>query len=384
LNEKTIPVNINVFPIWSEDLYFGAILILRELFKPSKITNPKTSNFARYTFQNIITRNDDMLNIINTMREICPLDCNILLEGESGVGKELFAHSIHSASNRSKGPFVAINCASLPPSLVESELFGYEKGTFTGALNQGNAGKFELANTGTIFLDEIGELPIEIQSKMLRILDTHRILRLGSNTERELDIRVIVATNRNLEEEVAKGNFRGDLYYRINVIKFVIPPLRRRQDDIPLLADEFVRIENKKNVLQTGPKNLAPEVYSYLCSYPWPGNIRELQNIIIRTYYFCKTKIIGKQDLPDFILKTMPDIKDETLTAVQPRCIPVNNAVKLLSVKELERKRIEEAILKVGSIRHAGELLGISRSTIYRKAKAYGLTRYIKLKQPEE
>lgn len=170
----------------------------------------------------------------------------MLITGESGTGKELFAHSIHNSSNRCKGPFIAINCAALPKDLVESELFGYEKSAFTGASKEGNPGKFELANRGTIFLDEIGELPLEIQSKLLRVLDNHTITRIGGNFERKLDVRVIAATNRNLNEEINKNNFRSDLYYRLNVFNVRLIPLRERTEDIELCADYFLQRLNDK------------------------------------------------------------------------------------------------------------------------------------------
>ncbi len=211
----------------------------------------------------------------------------------------MFAHSIHNFSSRRKGPFIAINCAALPKDLVESELFGYEKSAFTGASKDGNPGKFELANKGTIFLDEIGELPLEIQSKLLRVLDNHTITRIGGNYERKLDVRVIAATNRNLNEEINKNNFRGDLYYRLNVFNVRLIPLRERPEDIELCADYFLQRLNDKNPGIN--KSFDKDFINSIVNYNWPGNVRELENVIQRAYYLSKDEIIKYSFIPEYI-----------------------------------------------------------------------------------
>lgn len=257
VGEHHISCNISIFPIVVEQHPEGAVLLLRRSRSINALANQVMGNQARYAFDSIITQAPQILRTIQTMESIAATNCTVLLEGESGTGKELFAHAIHSASNRKNGPFIAVNCASLPHSLVESELFGYEKGAFTGALGQGNPGKFELADGGTVFLDEIGELPLEIQSKLLRVLDTHRIFRIGGKTEKHLDIRVIAATNRDLQREVRNFNFREDLYYRINVLSFHIAPLRERIGDVPILANYFIEEINRRG--EQHSKIISPE-----------------------------------------------------------------------------------------------------------------------------
>ncbi len=254
---------------------------------------------SKYTFESIITNNKRMLSVIEEAKKIAENECSVLITGESGTGKELFAHSIHNSSNRCKGPFIAINCAALPKDLVESELFGYEKSAFTGASKEGNPGKFELANRGTIFLDEIGELPLEIQSKLLRVLDNHTITRIGGNYERKLDVRVIAATNRNLNEEINKNNFRGDLYYRLNVFNVRLIPLRERPEDVELCADYFLQRLNDKN--QRMDKSFDKDFINLIKDYNWPGNVRELENVIQRAYYLSKDEIINYSFIPEYI-----------------------------------------------------------------------------------
>jgi transcriptional regulator with PAS, ATPase and Fis domain len=294
-------------------------------------------------------------------------DCTILIDGESGTGKELFAHSIHSYSNRRKGPFIAVNCASLPHALVESELFGYEKGSFTGALGQGNPGKFELANGGTIFLDEIGELPLEIQAKLLRVLDTHRISRLGGKTEKRLDVRVIAATNRNLRQEVKKMNFREDLYYRLNVLTFSIPPLHNRKDDIPLLIERFLSDLNTKSRNISGgicPKFIDEDCIACLCSYNWPGNVRELQNTILRAYYCSgNNSLITKEHLPETIVRYIPF--QQNLNVQSTSSITFSSEEKEVLIDAIKTCN--------GNVELAAKNLDISRATFYRKVKRHGI-----------
>jgi transcriptional regulator with PAS, ATPase and Fis domain len=303
-----------------------------------------------------------MKKIIETAKKAAKSDCNILIEGESGTGKELFAQAIHNYSKRSKGPFIAVNCASIPRELVESELFGYERGAFTGANKEGKPGKFELADNGTIFLDEIGELPYEVQSKLLRVLDNHKIVRVGGTEEKKLNVRVIAATNRNLSEEVNKKNFRNDLYYRINVIKINIPPLRERKGDIELLAKVFVERLNRYNALSVSDyKVLSESFIERLMNYNWPGNVRELQNVIDRAYYLTEGKVIIEEYFPENI--------SENSNAQQ------ENNTTIFPIEVIEEKNIREALkIAKGNILKAAEMLNLSRATIYRKIKKYNIS----------
>ncbi|MCK4260621.1 MAG: sigma-54 factor interaction domain-containing protein [Halanaerobiales bacterium] len=213
VGKNRIECSLKISPVVKNNHHLGVVLVARKLDSIRSDVTKIAGYSSTYTFDNIITKNHNMLSLINTAKKIAMNDCPVLIQGESGTGKELFAHSLHNASPRHKGPFIAINCAALPKDLVESELFGYERGAFTGAAKEGNPGKFELANRGTIFLDEIGELPLDIQAKLLRVLDNYEITRLGGKNKRKLDIRIITATNRNLSEEVLIKNFRQDLFY---------------------------------------------------------------------------------------------------------------------------------------------------------------------------
>lgn len=234
-------------PVKLQDSIIGAIISIRDTRHIHKLVNNVVGYKASYTFDDIITKNQKMKSIIELAKKASESDCSILIDGNSGTGKELFAQAIHNHSNRCHGPFVAVNCAAIPRELVESELFGYEKGAFTGASKGGYPGKFELADGGTIFLDEIGELPLDIQSKLLRVLDNLKIMRVGGTHEKKIDIRVLAATNRNLSEEVSNKNFRGDLYYRLNVINVHLIPLKDRVEDVEALTNCFVDKLNIKN-----------------------------------------------------------------------------------------------------------------------------------------
>lgn len=355
IGSRSIVCTVTVLPIWMRGQNTGTVIFLRESRVMSRLANHFVGNRARYSFSDILTEDEGLRTLMGTMEGIAKTDCSVLLEGESGTGKELFAHSLHSASSRFQGPFVVVNCASLPRSLVESELFGYEKGSFTGANSAGNPGKFELADGGTIFLDEIGELPLEIQAKLLRVLDNHRIMRIGGRTERPLDVRVVAATNRNLYEEVQNRNFRADLYFRINVVKFDIPPLRRRGGDALLLAENFLRQINNKEGQQ---KRLGRDFREAVRRYPWPGNVRELQNAVVRAFYCSVGEEIGAQDLPAEVLEQISSSEEETL--------------RLRGIEAFERQEILEALEQShGDVVAAGKSLGISKSTIYRRIKKY-------------
>ena len=360
VGEHHISCNISIFPIVVEQHPEGAVLLLRRSRSINVLANQVMGNQARYAFDSIITQAPQILRTIQTMESIAATNCTVLLEGESGTGKELFAHAIHSASNRKNGPFIAVNCASLPHSLVESELFGYEKGAFTGALGQGNPGKFELAHGGTVFLDEIGELPLEIQSKLLRVLDTHRIFRIGGKTEKHLDIRVIAATNRDLQREVRNFNFREDLYYRINVLSFHIVPLRERVGDVPVLANYFIDEINRRG--ERNSKIISPECMRILEQHTWPGNVRELQNVILRAYYCSgKSEAILPEHLPDDLLHPLSNTQEQQLK-------------QYFGEDSAQKEKIERVLAQCnGDTKRACQQLGVSRATLYRYLSYYNL-----------
>lgn len=352
-----VSCNISCTPTRINDQFRGALLLIRESKAVNSLVNHLAGNTAHYTFDSIITQDKTVLQAMEIMKSVASTDCTVLLEGESGTGKELFAHAIHSVSHRKNGPFIAVNCASLPHSLVESELFGYEKGAFSGALGQGNPGKFELADGGTIFLDEVGELPLEIQAKLLRVLDTHRAYRLGGKREKTLNIRVIAATNRNLALEIQNFNFRADLYYRLNVLSFYIPPLRERTGDAALLAEYFLQELNRKNLQESRNfyKEFSKEFLERIRAYSWPGNVRELQNVVLRAYY-CS----GGE--PVIEAKYLPE-------ALRPQAEPV-----LEGGGSEEYERMARLMARChGSTELAAQELGMSRATCYRKLKELGI-----------
>ena len=363
IGSRSIPCAITVLPIHTHGKYMGTVLFFQESRTIARLTGQMAGNQSHYTFDDIVTKDENMKRMIQMIGDVAKTDCTILLEGESGTGKELFAHSIHMASGRAKGPFVAVNCASLPGSLAESELFGYEKGAFTGANGTGNPGKFELANGGTIFLDEIGELPLEIQAKLLRVLDNHQVMRIGGRSERPLDVRVLAATNRDLYTEVQKQNFRSDLYFRINVIRFEIPPLNKRGKDVLVLADKFLHELNRKENGVT--KKYTSAFVNMLMSYHWPGNVRELHNVIVRAYYCSSGSDIDVESLPSEITQLREAAKKNEIVSVLPD-------EDLNNVQKFEKLQIAEAMERNhGDAAAAGAELGFSKSTIYRRIRKY-------------
>ncbi len=318
--------------------------------------NKVTGNCGKYTFDSIYTQDPGMKRVICLAQKFSRYDGYVLIEGESGTGKELFAQAIHNGSSRSDGPFVAVSCPSLPRDYIESELFGYEKGALTGALKEGNPGKFELANDGTLFLDEIGEMPLEFQAKLLRAVETLQIQRLGGKQDKKLNVRIIAATNRNLRLEAEYGHFRKDLYYRLNVLKIDIPPLRSRTKDICYCAQKFLNRLNEKYPEMS--KEMHPEFLEELEKYSWPGNVRELQSFIERVFYVSNNKILTEEDF-----YTMMFQNDITYT---------NN---ILDIEENdEREAILEALINSrGSVEKAAMELGYSRASCYRKVKKLGI-----------
>jgi len=320
----------------------------------------------------IITRSPVMKPVMQMVRQVAPTDSIVLLQGESGTGKELLARALHSFSSRREAPFVAVNCAALPEGLIESELFGHEKGAFTGAFSR-RPGKFEAAHGGTIFLDEIGELPMLAQSKLLRVLQEGEIQRVGSVNTIKVDSRVVCATNVNVEQAVREGRFREDLYYRVNVVAIRVPPLRDRFQDIPVLAQYYFDFFRRR--IATSARELSPEAMQCMNQYHWPGNIRELRNVIERAVVLSHGSVIGPSDLPIEIANKHPsDRRTAVNGAATPGSEESTEDGKVCSLAEMEKRHIRTVMeLTGGNKQKAAQLLGISRTTLYEKLKVYAL-----------
>jgi len=317
---------------------------------------------AKYSFSNIIGRSKPMQEVFELIRVIADSDASVLIQGESGTGKELVASAIHYNSPRRARPYIRVSCASLPESLIESELFGYERGAFTGA-SERRIGRFEAANGGTLFLDEIGELPLAFQIKLLRVLQEHQIERLGSNKAIDVDVRIVAASLRPLEEEIAEGQFRQDLFFRINTATIQLAPLRERREDISLLAQVFLREFAEKRGKDV--EGFSDEVMEAFDAYDWPGNVRELRNAVERALLFCRSPQVNIADLPNNFhsLKSMRTVRS------------AGDVVKLHeAVVRAEISAIRDALAATGGRRtKAADLLGVSRKTLWEKTKAYGL-----------
>ncbi len=311
-------------------------------------------NGTSYTIGNIVCNNERIAKLKTQALQVARSNSTVLITGESGTGKELFAHSIHNASNRRKEPFIKVNCSAIPGELAESELFGYEDGAFTGARKQGKPGKFELAGGGTIFLDEIGDMPLLLQSKLLRVIQEKEVERVGDVKTRRVDVRIIAATNKDLRRLVVEGKFREDLYFRLNVIDLKIPPLRERRLDIPVLVDSFIRKYNNSFTKRVdGITDAALEV---LVHYNWPGNIRELENVIERMLNYVECGLIDLQDLPEEI-RQAEKISGKTGQSLIGQ-----------SLANIEQEAIKTALAEAqGNKSKAARLLGISRSKLYEK-----------------
>lgn len=331
----------------------------------ARITGAK----ARFSFKDIIGKEPAFMEAVNLSRIAAQSNANVLIEGESGTGKEMFAHAIHQASMRSSGPLVIVNCASLPRSLIESELFGYESGSFTGAKKEGFPGKFEQANGGTIFLDEIAEMPLDMQSKLLRVLQDHTFTRIGGTKNITVDTRVIAATNKNLLTEIRNNNFREDLYYRLNVLCIHTPSLRERLEDIPILVESFVR----KNAAQHGRTipEIDAEVFQVFRQYQWPGNVRELENVIERAIIVSRSNRITLADLPNYIVNSLQQAQKDS---DPPSPIEQSVQPEIRDLESIEKEQIRKALREAeGNISYCAKMLGISRNTLYRKMKQYSL-----------
>ena len=314
----------------------------------SEVKHLKAQLDEKYGMNGIVGNSPAMQKVFRMIRQAAPTDATVLIQGPSGTGKELVARAIHNLSNRSKGPFVAVEFAAISPNLLESEMFGHEKGAFTGAVSR-RIGRFEAANHGTIFLDEISEMPLELQVKLLRVLQEREFQRVGSNETVKCDIRIVAATNRDLAAYVKEGKFREDLYYRLNVIDMRLPALKERTGDVPLLVNRYLR--------EFGGKSVSPDAMRLLESYQWPGNVRELRNAVEKMCVLSSSGEIGVDDVPD-------EMKREI-----PMALSVSG-----TLGETEKAKILAVLEEVGGNRtKAAERLGISRRTIYRKLEEYGL-----------
>ena len=314
----------------------------------------------RFDFSNIIGRSTAMQKMLETVALVAPTEATVLIQGESGTGKELVANAIHQNSPRNSQPLIKINCAALPETLLESELFGHEKGAYTGATGA-RKGRFQLAHKGTIFLDEIAEMPLALQPKILRVLQEREFEPIGSSKTIKVDTRIITATNRDLQDEIQAGRFREDLYYRINVVSITAPALRDRRDDIPLLADYFLKRFSDKN--KKSINRFSPRAMDLLMRYDWPGNIRELENAVERAVIMTRGHSIAPEELPGNLRR--PDVENEVEATGPPAQV---------SLKQAEKEIILNTLKETGGNRtHTAKILGISRRTLQLKLKEYGV-----------
>ncbi|HET55515.1 MAG TPA: PAS domain-containing protein [Ignavibacteria bacterium] len=354
---RRIPIRVNsAILINNKNEKIGAVETFLDI---SEIKNLSEHLDEKFKYENIVGKNKEIKQIINVLESVAQTDSSVLITGESGTGKELAARAIHLNSSRRTGPFAAVNCSAFAESLIESELFGHEKGAFTGAVKT-KVGRFELAQSGTLFLDEIGDLSITVQTKLLRVLETKEIERVGANKTFKIDTRIIAATNKDLEKEIEAGRFREDLYYRINVMNIHLPPLRERKDDLPILVNHFIEKFNSK--FGRNIKHFSSSAFDILMDYKFPGNIRELENVIEHCFVLCSSDVIQIEHLPkrlrerDFHLAT-------------------NNASNSLShIKDAERNIIINILQKHnGNRSKTAEELNIHPTTLWRKMKKFNL-----------
>lgn len=360
--KNKLMLTLSTYPIISsqKDL-MDIVMVFKDVKKVRKLANRIMGRKAIYTFDKIIGENKQFKRGVEFAKKVADSRSGILIQGESGTGKELFAQAIHNHSSRREEAFVAMNCGAIPKTLIEAELFGYEEGAFTGAKTSGNPGKFEIADGGTLFLDEIGEMPLDMQTRLLRVLEEGTISRVGSNKACVVDVRIIAATNKNLQEEVSKGNFRKDLYYRLNVLPILLPPLRQRKDDLPLLIDYFTQRLSKR--LNKKPLMLTEPQLAGLMAYDWPGNVRELENFI--------ELMMHTEAVPaEFHHEQLPHP-----AMAAPALVPsAPGPSEDLPLAEIQRRHILQVLNKYnGNISLSAKALGIARNTLYRNLELMGL-----------
>ncbi len=364
-NELTLRDLSRSFPAVARHLQRGgeaAAGTLGEVAAPRASTIVAPLDASRMTFGDIVGRSPRLAEVVRLARSYSQKDANVLLQGETGTGKEMLARAIHNEGTRAGGLFVAVNCAAIPLELAESELFGYERGAFTGARNEGQRGKFEIAHEGTLFLDEVDSMPLPVQAKILRAVETKRVSRINGRREIAVDVRIIAAANRRLGEEVLAGRFRKDLFYRLNVLRLVIPALRDMREDVPLILDAFLAAFAAE--LGTGVKVLSDDALARLLAYDWPGNVRELRNCVEYLYNTVDGEMILLRHLP-------PEISEASAgaaAAAAPGPAPER-------FESLERQFLVDTLRRLGGDpMEAAKALGVSRATIYRKLKKHGLT----------
>lgn len=357
---ETIKCNVTWRPLRGsneEETICGSVIVFHEGRRIHNLIQRMTGARARVTFSDLIGKNEAFLDAVSMAKAAASSSYNVLITGESGTGKDLLAQAIHNMSPRRAQPFVAINCVAIPRDLIGSELFGYAGGAFTGAKSQGNAGKFELADQGTLFLDEIGEMPLGMQATLLRVLENHEVVRIGGNEVIPVNVRIIAATNKDLLQEVERGNFRSDLYYRLNVMTIYLPALRDRREDIPTLARYFV--DKCNEAMGKRVKEIDPEVMAIFLEYAWPGNIRELQNVIERAVNLATGSALTVELLP---------------VQMRYKQVPVLPQRELAPIKSLEEQVIRNYLEKFhGNKTMVAKELGFSRSTLYRKLREYAI-----------
>lgn len=353
--KNKLQFNLSAYPIYNSEAKINEIVfVFQEVKKMRKLASKIMSGQAVYTFDKIIGENQNFTRTVEYSKKISDSRSTILIMGESGTGKEVFAQSIHNYSSRSDEPFIAVNCGAIPRNLIESELFGYEEGSFTGAKRGGYSGKFEIADGGSIFLDEIGEMPIDMQTKLLRAIEEGVITRIGGSMPIPVDVRIIAATNKNLKLEVERGNFRKDLYYRLNVLPIYLPPLRERKEDIPLLLDYFMKSISKH--LNKKYVNVPEDYLKYLIEYTWPGNIRELENVV--------ELIINTESIP-MNLEAKNSNTCQNLMGFDEEDMKLDFVEQQHIIKTLKKYK--------GNITTVSKVLGIGRNTLYRKIEKYDI-----------
>lgn len=383
---------VNITPIFKEGVFCGAVSVFKDITEITVVQREleKTQRLSHSIFKalsaekpslprefsHIVGEDPAFLRCLKMAEIVAPTDATVLIEGESGAGKEVFVQAIRSLSGKRSRTFVSMNCSAIPETLIESELFGYTAGSFTGASRSGKAGKFELADGGTIFLDEIGEMPLFMQSKLLRVLQSGEIQKIGSDKVQKVDVRVIAATNRDLKQMVADGKFREDLYFRLNTFKIVIPPLRKRPGDILLLANHFLDIFSEKYHKRL---SFFPGTASVLQKSPWSGNVRQLESCVEYAVIVAGGNVILPEDLPDELLQGQDgdgypaELPEKEQEAPSARERDVSSLRR--DIQQIERERMREALEKAqGNKTRAMELLGISRRTFYKKYKLYGFS----------
>ncbi|MGG3989400.1 sigma-54-dependent Fis family transcriptional regulator [Bacillus smithii] len=357
-SRKNYHVMVDKIPIYKDKQWIGSMIMMKEIHKVRQFVNHLSGNQAKITFDDIIGQHPLFIQKIQEAKLAARTDSNVLILGESGTGKEMFAQAIHHESDRRNKPFIAINCGGIPRDLLGSELFGYVDGAFTGAKKGGSAGKFELADGGTLFLDEIGEMSLEMQVLLLRVIQEKEVMRIGGHKVIPVDVRIIAATNKNLREEVQKGSFREDLFFRLHVMPITLPPLRERKEDIPLLVRHFIDKLSKK--LNKPFPDIRPDFLQALLQYDWPGNIRELQNIIERTLNRQTKPVLSAKDLPEEVFHLFSGQKEEK---------------SFMHKEDIKKQAILQALcLFHGNVTKAAKHLGISRSTFYRQMRKFHIT----------